>query len=157
MKYQFKKSQQLSCDIETTWKFFSSPENLSRITPKEMNFVVKSAIDGVTMFEGMEINYTVTPLLNIPLKWKTRITQVEFQKSFTDFQEKGPYKYWNHHHEFIVNKNGVLMIDTIEYELPLGSLGRLMNTLVVRKKLNKIFDYRTKIADDLFNTKNING
>lgn len=154
MRYRLQKSQQLNCDIETAWKFFSSPENLSRITPKEMGFVVHSAVEGVPMFAGMEIDYTVTPLLKIPLKWKTRITQVEDRKSFTDFQEKGPYKYWNHHHEFIPNEKGVLMKDTIDYELPLGVFGRLAHSLIVKKKLARIFDYRTKIADDLFNSKN---
>ncbi len=152
MRYQLKKSQQLNCDLETVWKFFSAPENLVRITPKEMGFAVHSAVKGIPMYVGMEIDYTVTPLLKIPLKWKTRITQVEDRKSFTDFQEKGPYKYWNHHHEFIPNEKGVFMKDTIDYELPLGFLGSIVNRLIVRKKLASIFDYRTKIADELFNS-----
>ncbi|HLV40360.1 SRPBCC family protein [Xanthomarina sp.] len=154
MRYQLQKNQQLSCDIETAWEFFSAPENLSRITPKEMNFVVKSAIKDVPMYEGMVIDYTVSPLLNIPMKWKTRITQVEDLKSFTDFQEKGPYKYWNHYHEFIPNEKGVLMKDTIDYELPFGFMGRIAHALVVKKKLENIFNYRNKVIDELFNSKN---
>ncbi len=154
MRYQLKKTQQLNCDIETAWVFFSAPENLSRITPKEMNFIVKSSVKGVPMHEGMVIDYTVSPLLNIPLKWKTRITQVEDLKSFTDFQEKGPYKYWNHYHEFIPNEKGVLMKDTIDYELPFGVLGNIVHKLIVRKKLANIFEYRNKITDELFNSKN---
>ncbi|WP_299207009.1 SRPBCC family protein [Brumimicrobium sp.] len=154
MRYQLQRSQQLKCDLSTAWAFFSAPENLARITPKDMNFIVKSDVKGVPMYEGMEINYTVSPVLRIPMKWKTRITQVEDLKSFTDFQEKGPYKYWNHYHEFIPNEEGVLMKDTIDYELPFGILGKIAHSMFVRKKLENIFAFRNKVTDDLFNSKN---
>ena len=97
----------------------------------------------------MIIEYKVSPLLKIPMKWKTKITQVEQKKSFTDFQQKGPYKYWNHFHEFIPNEKGVLMKDTIDYELPLGILGSIAHVMVVKSKLNHIFNYR--ILEKLFN------
>lgn len=151
MKYQLYREQQLNCNLETAWKFFSSPENLSEITPKDMNFTVLSKYRNQPIFEGMIIDYIVSPLFNIPLKWRTRITQVDKNKSFTDFQEKGPYKLWNHHHEFIPNQNGVLMKDTVDYELPLGFLGKIAHTIIVKDKLNKIFDYRYKILEERFN------
>lgn len=151
MKYQLHREQQLNCSLETAWKFFSSPENLSEITPKDMNFTVLSKYRNQPIFEGMIIDYIVSPLFNIPLKWKTRISQVDKNKSFTDFQEKGPYKLWNHHHEFIPNQNGVLMKDTVDYELPLGFLGKIAHSIIVKDKLNKIFDYRYKILEQRFN------
>lgn len=151
MKYQLYREQQLNCNLETAWKFFSSPENLSEITPKDMNFTVLSKYRNQPIFEGMIIDYIVSPLFNIPLKWKTRISQVDKNKSFTDFQEKGPYKLWNHHHEFIPNQNGVLMKDTVDYELPLGFLGKIAHSIIVKDKLNKIFDYRYRILEQRFN------
>ena len=98
----------------------------------------------------MIIEYTISPLMGIPMPWQTRITQVDEGKSFTDFQQIGPYKLWNHFHEFIPNKNGVLMKDTVDYELPLGLLGSVAHTLMVRKKLNTIFDYRYQVLEKLF-------
>jgi ligand-binding SRPBCC domain-containing protein len=141
MKYQLYREQQLHCDIETAWHFFSSPMNLSKITPKDMGFKVLSDYNNEQIFEGMIINYTVSPLLNIPLKWRTRISQVQLNKSFTDFQEKGPYKYWKHFHEFIPNKDGVLIKDTVDYELPFGILGNIAHSIFVKKKLAHIFDF----------------
>ncbi len=155
MRYQLQTTQQLNCDLETAWKFFSSPHNLSKITPKEMNFIVKSEIKEDEIYEGMEIDYTVSPVLNIPMKWKTIITKVDFQKSFTDFQEKGPYKYWNHQHVFIPNEQGVLMKDTVDYELPIGFLGTIAHKVFVKKKLDSIFDYRFKFLEERFNQKKI--
>lgn len=151
MRYQLYREQQLNCDMETAWSFFSSPKNLSKITPKEMNFKVLTEYDNTQIFEGMIIDYTVSPLLHIPLKWRTRITQVEWNKSFTDFQEKGPYKYWNHFHEFIPNESGILMKDTVNYELPLGLLGTLAHSIFVKNKLSDIFNYRYQILEKMFN------
>lgn len=154
MRYQLHKEQQLNCDIETAWEFFSSPFNLSKITPKDMGFVVKSNLGKKPIYEGMEITYTVSPLLKIPLKWKSKITQVDFQKSFTDVQEKGPYKYWNHFHEFVPNEKGVLMRDKVDYELPFGFLGSIAHKLLVKKKLEAIFSYRNQVLEDTFNQRN---
>lgn len=151
MKHELYREQQLNCDLQTAWDFFSSPMNLPKITPKDMAFTVLSEQKTNTIFEGMIIDYTVSPLLGIPVKWKTRITSVIPNKSFTDFQEKGPYKLWNHHHEFIPNEKGVLMIDKVDYELPFGLLGNLAHTLFVRKKLEKIFNYRFHVLENLFN------
>ncbi len=153
MRYRLYKEQQLDCDIATAWEFFSSPHNLSKITPQDMGFVVTSDTGDEPIYEGMIIDYIVRPLLRIPMRWKTKITEVDYRKSFTDFQEKGPYKYWNHYHEFVPNEKGVLAKDTVEYELPFGFLGTLVHKIVVRKKLEGIFSYRNKVLKNTFNQK----
>lgn len=150
MQHRLLREQQLGCDIETAWKFFSSANNLSEITPKDMGFIVLTEMENDEIYEGMLIDYYVSPLFGIKMKWQTEITHVDFQKSFIDFQRKGPYKLWNHHHEFIPNEHGVLMRDTIDYELPLGFLGEIAHNLFVRKKLEYIFDYRFRVLSKLF-------
>jgi len=151
MRYKLYREQQLTCDIYTAWDFFSSPINLAEITPKNMGFVVVSDSHGNEIVEDMIIEYLVSPILRIPLRWKTRITQVEKYVSFTDFQVKGPYKYWNHFHEFIPNESGVLMKDTVDYELPLGILGTIAHSIFVKRKLASIFNYRYRVLEELFN------
>ena len=151
MRYQLYKEQQLKCDIETAWVFFSSPHNLSKITPSDMGFTVTSDLGNEPIYEGMEIDYIVSPLLKIPMKWKTKITEVEFQKNFTDLQAKGPYKYWSHFHELEANDKGVLVKDTVNYEMPFGILGIIAHKLIVKKKLESIFNYRYQILENKFN------
>jgi len=151
MKYQLYREQQLNCSIHEAWEFFSSPNNLSKITPEDMGFTVLTGNNSAAIYEGMVIDYTVSPLLGIPLKWRTCIKNVDLEVSFVDFQESGPYKYWNHFHEFIVNDRGVLMKDRVDYELPFGILGDLVHKLIVKKKLIDIFDYRKKVLDRMFN------
>lgn len=151
MRYKLYREQQLKCDLQTAWNFFSSPMNLSEITPKEMGFVVVSDLNQDEIAEGLIIDYFVSPILGIRLKWKTKITAVEKNKSFADFQVHGPYKYWNHFHEFIPNGNGVLMKDTVDYELPMGILGTVAHGIFVKRKLDQIFDYRYRVLEKLFN------
>ena len=153
MRFQLYREQQINSDIDTTWSFFSSPMNLSKITPKNMGFKVISDLSNKYIYEGMMIEYIVSPVLYIPLKWVTRIIQVEKHSSFTDIQEKGPYKYWKHFHEFVPNENGVIIRDTIDYELPFRLLGQIANNVFVRKKLENIFNYRYQILEKHFNQK----
>lgn len=150
MKYRLFREQQLNCSIETAWDFFSSASNLVVITPKDMNFIVLTAMENDEIYEGMLIDYYVSPLFGIKMKWQTEIIKVDFQKSFIDFQKKGPYKLWHHHHEFIPNEKGVLMKDTIDYELPMGFLGDIAHSLFVKKKLEHIFDYRYSVLEKMF-------
>ena len=42
------------------------------------------------------------------------------------------------------------MTDLVHYQLPLGVLGNLANSLFVKKQLNTIFDFRYKRAEELF-------
>lgn len=155
MMHQLKRSQQLKCDIDTAWKFFSSPNNLSRITPSSLKFRVVDNFKESSIYEGMLINYKVSPFLGLQMNWQTLISQIDNQKSFTDFQQKGPYKFWNHFHEFIANDHGVLMKDTVDYELPFGIIGKIANSLFIRKKLKQIFDYRYQVLEKLFNSQTI--
>ncbi|WP_419495030.1 SRPBCC family protein [Chryseobacterium bernardetii] len=150
MKHKLFREQQLDCDLKTAWKFFSSANNLSEITPKDMGFTVVTEMEDDEIYEGMLIDYYVSPLFGIKMKWQTEITHVDFQKSFIDFQKKGPYKLWKHHHEFIPNDEGVLMRDTIDYELPMGFLGEIAHSLFVKKKLDYIFDYRFRVLSKVF-------
>lgn len=148
--YTLSSEQFLPVSIEKAWDFFSSAKNLSRITPPEMQFKIINEIEDDAIYNDMEIDYIVRPILGIPLKWKTVITNVNKPHQFADMQKKGPYKKWEHTHTFVEKDNGVLMTDVVNYALPFGILGRFAHFLFVRKKLNQIFEFRKEILDELF-------
>jgi len=152
MKYihHYKTEQQLPISIEEAWDFFSSPKNLSAITPPEMEFKILTKDLNKDIFEGMEIDYRVRPLLRIPMKWKTRLCQIDTKKSFTDIQLKGPYSIWEHTHTFEKNANGILMKDVIKYKVPMGIFGNWLNSLFIRKKIENIFNYRKETLEKIF-------
>lgn len=150
-QFQHKTEQFLPIEINKAWDFFSSPKNLARITPPELDFNILTQTDEEKeIYEGMLIEYTVKPLFGIPVKWKTKITKVDKPNKFTDDQQKGPYKKWEHTHTFYEKDNGVLMTDLVIYELPFGLLGDLVHKLLVRKKVAHIFAYRKEVLKKMF-------
>ncbi len=151
--YSLKRVQLLPISLNKAWDFFSDPANLASITPASMGFNIISQHHGEKMYAGQIIEYTVKPVLNIPLYWMTEITHIADKKYFIDEQRYGPYSLWHHQHRFKEINEGVEMTDIIHYKIPFWFFGDLANTLFVKGQLNKIFDYRYKKAEELFNGK----
>lgn len=153
--YSIKSTQHLPISLEQAWDFFSSPNNLAKITPPDMGFVITSdRKDGEKMYAGQIITYIIKPILGIPVKWMTEITHVKEGEYFIDEQRFGPYKLWHHRHSFKKTATGVEMHDEVNYVLPMGILGTIAHELFVRKRIEYIFEYRTEILNKLFVAKN---
>ena len=148
--YSFKTIQKIPINLETAWDFFSRPANLGEITPAHLDFNIISKHHGEQMYAGQIIEYTVKPLLGIPLYWMTEITHVKSNKYFIDEQRYGPYSLWHHQHHFVEIDGGVEMTDIVHYKLPLWFLGDIANTVMVRKQLQTIFNYRVMAVDKRF-------
>ena len=149
--YEYKFEQYIPIPLAEAWDFFSSPLNLSKITPPQMKFVVTSDYNEKTkMYPGMIITYKITPIFGIKMNWMTEITHVKDNEYFVDEQRFGPYALWHHQHHFKEVKGGVLMTDILHYAIPYGIIGRLANEILVAKQIKQIFDYRTKEIDKLF-------
>lgn len=150
--YKIETIQHLNASVEECWDFFSSPKNLQTITLDNMSFEIQD-FDGKRMYPGQIITYTLKPLLGIKINWVTIITVCKENRYFIDEQRFGPYSLWHHKHFFEPTEDGTKMTDIVHYALPLGFLGRIMNSLVVRSKLKTIFDYRHNKIEELFNSK----
>lgn len=149
--YTLHKKQNLPITIEQAWNFLSDPKNLNTISPDYMGFRILSGADR-PMFAGQIIQYIVTPVLGIKTKWVTEITHVIDQHYFVDEQRFGPYALWHHKHFIKPIDGGVEMEDIIDYKLPFGILGQLAHPVLVKPKLEEIFNYRTKKLEALFGT-----
>jgi len=148
--YQFKQTQKILGNIDDVWNFISSPANLKKITPDYMGFDITSGDLPAKMYAGMIICYKVSPLLGIKMNWLTEITQVEEKRFFIDEQRVGPYKIWHHQHHIEPVEGGVLMTDIVTYQPPMAFLGSIANKLIIRNKLNEIFDYRRNVLNEIF-------
>ncbi|MCX7736847.1 MAG: SRPBCC family protein [Candidatus Kapabacteria bacterium] len=147
--HKLHKKQFLPIDINLAWEFFSSPLNLSKITPSYMDFRITSDLPE-EMYEGMIITYKVKPVAGIPVNWVTEISHIRKPYFFIDTQLSGPYKLWHHQHIFKEVDNGIEMEDIVHYKLPFGILGNIANFLFVSKQLEGIFNYRKKVLSEIF-------
>ncbi len=149
-KYEVK--QTVNLPIEEAWQYFSSPGNLEEITPEYLKFKILSNLPD-KMYQGMIIQYKVTPLLGIPINWTTEITHVKEQEYFVDEQRFGPYSFWHHQHFFRrIDDNTTEMTDIVHYGVPFGFLGRILAQGIVDKKVKEIFEYRKKILNLKYNS-----
>tara|TARA_R110002049_G_scaffold25949_2_gene90653 strand:- start:6991 stop:7458 length:468 start_codon:yes stop_codon:yes gene_type:complete len=147
--YRLHKKQNLPITVNEAWDFLSDPKNLKTITPEYMGFNILSGADR-PMFAGQIIQYIVTPVLGIKTKWVTEITHIVDKHYFVDEQRFGPYALWHHKHFIKAIEGGVEMEDIIDYKVPFGIIGQMIHPILVKPKLDEIFNYRTKKLEKLF-------
>ena len=101
------------------------------------------------MKPGALIDYQLH-LYGLPVTWRTRIDEYNPPSSFLDVQISGPYRRWSHRHTFTEVPGGTQMNDRVEYEFPFGPLGSLAHRLLVRRTLDRIFDYGNSTISEIF-------
>ena len=149
--YTLHKTQKLPITLDDAWAFLCNPANLSKLTPSEMKMTIISGADR-PMYAGQLLQYSVTPVAGIKTKWVSEITQFKTKKYFVDVQLYGPYALWHHKHFIHEIDGGVEMEDIIDYKVPLGILGQLIHPILVKPKLEGIFNYRREKLEELFGT-----
>ncbi len=153
--YFLEQEVMIEAPVKDVWQFFSDPYNLDKISPGYMNFKIVNCPKADDIYDGMQIEYRVSPLMKIPLKWVTLIKEVQPMKCFTDIQLNGPYASWEHTHTFRETDAGTVMYDAVRYALPFGPLGTLAHRLFVKRQLADIFHYRETVIRDLFKSKKL--
>lgn len=153
--YNLKRTQTLPISLQEAWDFFSTPNNLSKITPEEMGFNIRYISGGCQTYAGQIIRYEIKIMPLIYVNWTTEITHVAPLHYFIDDQRFGPYAMWHHQHHFKQTAEGVEMTDEVNYAIPLGILGRLAHWLFVGRQVNAIFNYRYKVLENYFNKQEV--
>lgn len=138
--FRLERTQFVPRPLEEVFAFFADAGNLERITPGFLRFRILTPRP-IAMRPGAVIEYRLA-LFGVPFRWTTVIERFEPGVRFVDSQGRGPYASWVHTHEFHAVPGGTLVVDSVDYALPLGPLGLLARTLFVRRSLDRIFDHR---------------
>ena len=140
--YTLERRHSVAMPHERCWRFFSDPRNLAKITPPTLGFTVLSELPD-QIHPGLMIRYRISPVANVPLTWVTEITHVHAPEYFVDEQRVGPYAMWHHEHSFRALDAGTTEVhDLVHYVPPLGPLGAILNRVIIRPQLERIFDFR---------------
>jgi ligand-binding SRPBCC domain-containing protein len=133
--------QVLDVPIGEAFDFFSKASNLEAITPPFLRFRITTP-GPIEMKVGALIRYRLR-LRGIPVSWRTRIEEWDPPHGFVDRQLSGPYALWHHTHSFEpLGESKTQMTDLVLYGQRFGPFGALAEHLVVRRDLERIFDYR---------------
>jgi ligand-binding SRPBCC domain-containing protein len=171
MTYTAEFEQWVPVPLEKVFLFFANPGNLPRIMPPSTGTEVLRvklvpppgvATEQATITDrpplagtGSELvtSFRVLPFLPFRAQWIALITQFEWNHHFADVQKQGPFKRFQHRHEFEAETRdgmeGTRVRDVIAYEIGFGILGALAQRLFVAPQFRKIFAYRQKALEGL--------
>ncbi len=140
----FSKQSVIGASPERVFGFHERPDALKRLTPPwEPTRVVSAAAD-LRVGSTALIETRMLGLLTV--RWLARHTAYDPPRMFEDVQVEGPFKSWRHRHFIEPHEKGALLRDEVEYETPLGVLGRLAAPLLVEPRLRRLFEYRHRVT-----------
>lgn len=138
----------VSSSQEKVFDFYEQVASLIEITPPKMGFRVSSEQDRMKKGAVVVLNFRVLGL--IPIRWVKKITANSAPERFEDIQQSGPLRSWHHKHFFIPHGDQTEVVDEVDYELPLGLLGTIVDVLIVRRVLTRMFEYRHRKTVEIF-------
>lgn len=147
--YRIESVQEVPANLDEVWGFFSSPDNLSYLTPSGLDFSITTPEAG-SMYPGQLIVYRFRPFFWMKMQWVAEITQVEDRSYFIDEQRMGPFRFWRHEHHFSPTSGGVMIKDILYYRMPFGILGRMAHFLLIGRNMDRVFRYRQERLRQLF-------
>ena len=135
--------QTISLPRSEVFPFFADALNLQAITPPWLRFRIVTP-PPIVMRRGTLIDYRLR-LRGVPVRWTSEITAWEPPSRFVDEQRRGPYRRWIHEHTCAEHDGQTVMCDRVDYLVPGG---RLVDRLLVKRDLERIFAYRkARIAE----------
>ena len=141
---RFVKESFIRASPESVFAFHEQPEALVLLLPPwESARVIQSAKISEVGARAIVETQIFGP---IKVQWIAEHTVYDPPHMFEDIQVKGPFRSWRHRHLVEPRKNGATLLDEIDYEPPLGFVGRSFAPLLIESRLRKLFDYRHQVT-----------
>ncbi len=137
---RFVKESRIAAPPSAVFAFHETPGALSLLTPPWEKIEVVEGGGSILPGNRVVLKTKFGPL---SLRWVAEHTEYEQGRLFADRQVSGPFAEWSHRHLFLDDgAGGCLMRDEVDYEPPLGLIGRMLGAELIRKKLHNLFDFR---------------
>ena len=129
--------------VEAVFGFHEDPRALDLLMPPWEKSRVITPPTSLAVGTIVEVDTRIGPF------WFRMVAEhIGYEKNryFEDTLRKSPFSSWRHRHTFEPHPEGCLLHDEIHYSLPLGPIGRLVEPVVVRRRLTRMFVYRHEIT-----------
>jgi len=137
----FERSFMIRATLHEVAAFHDDPVSLVAITPPPVRVTIQRFDQPVRAGSRVIFRLSVGPF---GVTWNGTIAEYVDQKYFRDVQNSGLFGAWSHTHTFVAEADGTRVIDRVEYEPPLGLIGKLLDPILVRPSLVYMFGYRAK-------------
>ena len=141
---RFTKASLIRSSPERIFAFHELPDVLNLLLPpwEQARVVQPAKISAV----GSQAIIETRVFGPIKTRWVAQHTVYDPPHMFEDVQFKGPFRSWCHRHIIEAHEDGSILRDEIDYEPPLGFIGRAMAPLLVQRRLQRLFDYRHDVT-----------
>lgn len=132
------KTTNINTTVDKLFDFHTDSNNITKITPNSVEVEILNS--DTQTYEGKVVKLKTTKFF-IPTYWEVKIEKLQFPDILVDVAIKSPFKYWKHQHIFTKTKNGCELKDIIEYELPFGIFGKIVEPFI-EYDIRNMFEYR---------------
>lgn len=146
----YERSVEIAAPASALFRFHLDTRNAPLISPAGARF---ARIEGdFPVTEGALVTLRVRqPPIPVAQTWRVRIAEVRPDELVVDVAERSPFRRWRHSHIFeALGPDRARMTDRVEYALPFGPLGRLVDRLFARRQLDAMFVERQRRTRELF-------
>lgn len=137
---RYLKESRIAAPPERVFAFHESPGALLRLIPPWEDVEVVEQADSIRPGARVVLRTKLGP---VAMRWVAEHTEYDPPHRFADRQVAGPFARWEHVHQFLDDgQGGTILRDEVDYEPPLGGLGRLLGDHMIRQKLEHMFAFR---------------
>ena len=143
----FERSVYLESSPAAVYAFHEDPRNITKISPPSLR--VERVNCSVPARVGEDFRLKVVQF-GLPLEWVGYWDEVVPGECLVDGARKSPFRHWRHHHIFRAEGAGTVMTDCVEYALPFGIFGRLLDVTAMRIVFTAMFLARHRATAKFF-------
>lgn len=138
---------EMPASAEAVYAWHALPEALQKLTPPWEHAQVVEQTGGIEQpGSRVKLRVRVGPFSQI---WTAEHTACEPGRMFRDVMVSGPFRRWEHTHLFVpAGEHRSWLEDRVEYEFPLGGLGKLVGGWYTRRRLQRMFEYRHRVTSE---------
>lgn len=141
---KFVQESVIDASAETVFAFHERPDAFARLQPPWQTSEILLPPRSLEVGTRVVLRTKVGPI------WQTiEAEHVAYEPGhmFADRMIRGPFASWLHRH--VVTPRGpdrCVLTDDIDFELPLGVLGRVFGERFARRELTRLFAYRHQVT-----------
>ena len=154
----FERSVRLDASPAEVYAFHEDPRNITKISPPSLK--VERVECKVPASVGDEFLLRIRQF-GLPLEWIGFWEEAAPNERLVDGAKQSPFHHWRHHHLFEADvadinggtnggTNGTIMTDRVEYALPFGVVGLLLDLTVMRLVFTAMFIARHRATKKFF-------
>jgi len=144
----FRKASQISCTPDELFRWHEQPDAFKRLMPPREPVEVLRHDGSIKDGARAQLRVGFWPL---KFNWELEHRDYIAGQQFCDVQIRGPFKSYRHVHRITGAGNGnAVLIDEIQFEMPMGFFGVWLGKLIMLPKFRRLFEHRHRVTREAF-------